>query len=157
MFKHKYHSVIPQMTFWVTQRCGCQGKSLVNRGSFETFWRCKAVDNPFWSTNFIISRTIIKLSLGYTHIWFGIAAKRRNFVHLHSLMICVMIISNSKLRGLAMQKLKQFEVLVMYSLFFLVWWLKRKGRPVLLMKVGVFLGIYHFLELPVLQPACECN
>lgn len=31
-------------------------------------------------------------------------------------MAYVMVISNSRLRGLVMQKLKEFEVLVMYSL-----------------------------------------
>lgn len=70
MFKNKYHSVMLYMMFRVTQSYDFQAKTLADGDSFEAFRRCK-------TTNLIVSRIIIKLSSGCTHIWVWISAKKK--------------------------------------------------------------------------------
>lgn len=93
---------------------------------------CKTLDNIFWSINqsinLIVSRTVMKLLLGYTHNYFQIAPKEE-ILFIFQVWWLVMIIRNSRLRGFSMKKVKEFEVLVMCSFLpFLVCWLKMKRQ-----------------------------
>lgn len=132
------------------------------------------------SINLIVGRTVMKLSLGYTHNYFQIAPKEE-ILFIFQVWWLVMIIRNSRLRGFSMKKVKEFEVLFMCSLLpFLVCWLKMKGQtsipnesqghcitiiclittillPLLQSSVSQLIFFFSRNLSLFLQPVCGCN